>query len=65
MARPLTTIVDFCVFSQRLGGSRRAAFKSWRNFTPETSWDEFCEAWRAARAAERLAESYPGLRREP
>jgi hypothetical protein len=56
-------LVDFCVFSQRLGSSRRFAFRAWARYQEGASFEVFARAWRAARAAERLAQEYPGLRR--
>jgi hypothetical protein len=61
---PELTIVDFCVFSQRLGASRGVSWRTWRTYSPDShSWAQFTEAWRAARAAEELAGRYEGLRR--
>jgi hypothetical protein len=59
------TVVDFCVFSQRLNATRLQAWDAWKQYGQEgVGWQAFCRAWKAAQASEELASRYPGLRQQ-
>ncbi len=45
-------LLDYCRYAQRMGASRRIAYRNWVAHTPGTSFEEFCTFWASARQLE-------------